>query len=118
MKVNPEDHEVMGPGWEEIRSLRQEERERWERRAAQWSALALARIVFGEETSARLASYPSRGGIHGLLHLEVPFDTLEDHRARESHFLELVARDPVLEQLPFLFAFDPRPELEPVEAPT
>ncbi len=102
-----EDPEVMGPGWEERRDVREESREHWERRAAQWAALALAREIFGEWTQASLARYPSRGAFRGLLTLRVPFLGLEDHRQRELLFTSLAARDPVLEQVPLLFVFEP-----------
>lgn len=86
------------------------ERQRWERRSAQWRAMELAQAVFGEEeTLVELASYPSRNGFHGLLHVRVPFDDLESHRAREARFTELVDRDEILSRLPMVFVFDPIP---------
>jgi hypothetical protein len=109
MKVDPERDEVMGPGWEEIRNVRQDRLERWERRSAQWAALDLARAVFGNSTRASLAPFPSRGGIRGLLTLAVPFHAMEDHRRREQQFLSLASRDPVLQQVTLLFVFEIHP---------
>lgn len=111
-----EDPEVMGPGWEERRDVREEHRERWERRAAQWAALELAREVFGDQVVARLERYPARGGFHGLLTLRVPFQGLDDHRRREGVFASLAAADPVLRQVPLLFVFEPVARLDRVGA--
>lgn len=109
MKFERDGSEIMGPGWGDVRSARQEARHRWERRAAQWAALVLAQEVFGESTEARLAPYPAREGIQGLLSLDVPFHALADHRRREVIFLSLASRDPVLRQVKMLFVFEPRP---------
>lgn len=93
--------------WGQIREIRDSQRERWEVRAGQWRTLELARAVFGEETSVRLASYPDRGGFRGVLRLGVPFDDLDGHRRREQRFLAQAGADPVLERLRLVFVFDP-----------
>lgn len=102
-----------GEPWTSIEDPRRRlevERQRWERRSAQWRALELAREVFGEEeTRVELAPYPARNGFHGLLHVRIPFDDLESHRRREDHFNELASRDEVLSSLPMVFVFDPVP---------
>lgn len=97
-------------GWSELRQERIPERTRWERRAGQWRAVALAREVFGESAMGRLDGFPSRGGFGGLLHLEVPFRDLDDHRQREDLFLLMSSRDPVLRRCPLVFVFQPVPE--------
>ena len=91
---------------------REEERGRWEARAAQWRARALAEAIFGGEVEASLAGHTTRGPFRGLLHLRVPFPRVEgpdaglaEHRAREAAFLSAAARDPVLVQVPFLYVF-------------
>jgi hypothetical protein len=99
--------EGAGPGWLELRRQQIPARTRWERRSGQWRALALARYVFGEAAAARLDGFPPRGGLRGLLHLEVPFRDLEDHRERETLFLSLAAADPVLVQVPLVYVFEP-----------
>lgn len=101
--------------WRELRRETIPERTRWERRSGQWRALALAREVFGAETGTRLEGFPPRGGFKGLLHLEVPFLDLDDHRDRESLFLALASADPVLERVPLVFVFVPVPELQAAE---
>jgi hypothetical protein len=82
---------------------------RWETRAAQWRARELAEEVFGGEVAARLTG--RRGGhpFRGLLHLDVPFRDLAQHRVREAAFLSAAARDPVLERVPFVFVLTPVP---------
>jgi hypothetical protein len=99
--------EGAGPGWLELRREQIPARTRWERRSGQWRALALARYVFGAEASARLDGFPPRGGFRGLLHLEVPFLDLEDHREKETLFLAMASADPVLEQVPLVYVFEP-----------
>jgi hypothetical protein len=98
--------EGAGPGWLELRREQVPARTRWERRSGQWRALALARYVFGEEASARLDGFPPRGGFRGLLHLEVPFLDLADHREKEALFLAMASVDPVLEQVPLIYVFE------------
>ena len=82
-----------------------EDRERWEARAAQWRARALAELVFGGEVAAALAGQGQRGPFRGLLQLGVPFDDLVRHREREQIFLAAARRDPLLARVPFLFVF-------------
>ena len=84
-----------------------DERERWEVRAAQWRARALAEVVFGGEVDARVTGRIP-GPFRGLLHLDVPFDGLAEHRAREGVFMSAVARDPVLSRVSLLFVFGAR----------
>lgn len=84
---------------------REIERARWAAQAARWRALELARLAFGPEVMARLEGTPGRPGLQGLLHLEVPFLDLDDHRAREATFLQWVRADEVLRMVPLLFVF-------------
>jgi hypothetical protein len=79
-------------------------RERWEARAAQWRARELAEAVFGGEVRARLVG-PTPGGFRGLLHLDVPFDGLAEHREREARFVAAATVDPVLARVPLVFVF-------------
>jgi hypothetical protein len=89
----------------------EQQRFRWEIRAAQWRALEIARAIWGESVSASLSGYGSRGAFRGLLHLEVPlaggsrFD-LELHREREDAFTRAAGRDPVLERIPLVYLLD------------
>jgi hypothetical protein len=99
--------------WREIRREIIPARTRWERRAGQWRAVRIARMVFGDRTTGRLEGFPPRGGFSGLLHLEVPFHDLEDHRARERLFLALAGADPVLARVPLVFSFAPDPGKRP-----
>ena len=88
------------------------ERDRWETRAAQWRARALAEAVFGGEVEARLTGQ-MRGPFRGLLHLDVPFRDLPDHRARADVFLSAVGADPVCGRVPFVFVFGARAAAAP-----
>ena len=85
------------------------ERDRWQARAAQWRARALAEAVFEGEVEARLAGQGVRGPFRGLLHLDVPFQGLAEHREREGRFLAAAGRDPLLTRIPFLFVFGASP---------
>jgi hypothetical protein len=87
---------------------RELEQDRWEARAAQWRARALAEAVFGGEVEARLEGHTIRGPFRGLLHLSVPFGGLAEHRGREAAFLAAAARDPVLTRVPLLYVFGAR----------
>ncbi len=98
-----------GPGWEERRTHREERRDRWELQAGEWQGMALARHVFGAEVEVRLEARHAPHPFRGMLTLRVPFRSLEDHRVREGVFLALVARDPVIRQVPFLYLFEPLP---------
>ena len=80
-----------------------EESERWEARAAQWRARALVEAVFEGDVVARLAEQ----GVRGLLHLDVPFHDLADHRARKRVFLVAVDRDPLMTRVPLVFVLGP-----------
>jgi hypothetical protein len=84
-----------------------DERERWELRAAQWQARALAEVVFGGEVEARLSGQ-TLGPFRGLLHLDVPFADLAEHHARERVFMSAAATDPVLARVPLVFVFGAR----------
>lgn len=84
-------------------------RRRWETRAAQWRARALAEEAFGGEVAVRLTGRVAGHAFRGLLHLDVPFTDLADHRARESWFLSAAAHDPVLQRVPFVFVVTPVP---------
>lgn len=99
--------------WQDRRLDREEARSRWRVRAAQWRALELARALFGEETTARLALGDPARAFRGLLYLEVPFRDLDDHRFREAVFLACAGRDPVMAGTPFIFIFEPRPAGRP-----
>ena len=85
-----------------------DERERWEVRAAQWRARELAEVVFGGEVEARVTGR-IRGAFRGVLHLDVPFAGLAEHRAREGVYMAAIARDPVVSRVPFVVVFGPRP---------
>jgi hypothetical protein len=112
VRVEPEKRDIMGPGWEEHREARRRQQERWEVRAAEWKVLELARHVFGAGTGIRLSRHPGRGAFRGLLHLEVPFRSLKDHRFREHRFLALAAREELLTRVPVVYVFDPVPTTE------
>lgn len=91
-----------------LRLDREEARSRWRARAAEWRALELARALFGPEASVRLSLCGPGRPFRGLLHLEVPFRSLADHRIRESVFLACAGEDPVVARVPFVFIFEPR----------
>lgn len=96
----PASHGLVDP-----RLDRELHRARWAAQAARWRALELARLAFGAGVELRLEGSPGRPGLQGLLHLDVPFRDLDDHRARESLFLSWVGRDDVLRAVPLLFVF-------------
>ena len=111
-----DDHEPWS-GWLDPTVAQDHERERWEARAAQWRARALAEAVFGgprgSEVEANLTGHGSGGPFRGLLHLRVPFDGLASHRQREAAFLMLAAQDPVLSRVPLLYVFGAREAVAP-----
>lgn len=82
-------------------------RARWEVRAAQWRARELAEAIFGRVRSASLLGLRPHGLLRGLLQLEVPFEDLDDHLARERSFLTAAGADPVLAQVPLVYVFEP-----------
>lgn len=84
---------------------RQAYRARWSAQAARWRALELVRVVFGPEARVRLEGTPGRPGLQGLLHIEVPFAGLDDHREREAFFLSAAGVDELLQAVPLLFVF-------------
>ena len=103
--------------WTEVREERISHRRRWSIRAAQWRTLELAREVFGEEAGVRLDGIPPRGGFQGMVHVRVPFDDLDDHRARESRFTAMAGADELLTRVPMVFIFEPDPDRSPPPAP-
>ena len=86
-------------------SLEVHQQDRWQVRAAQWRACALAEVVFEGDVEACLAGQGVRGPFRGLLHLDVPFRGFAEHREREGRFLAAAGRDPLLARIPFLFVF-------------
>lgn len=80
---------------------------RWEVRAAQWRAVELARAAFGGEVRGTLLGSRTRGGLRGLLKLDVPFDDLDAHRRREAAFLGMVDADPLMAEVPLVFVVGP-----------
>ena len=80
---------------------------RWEVRAAQWRALELARVAFGPEVRGTLLGMRTRGGLRGLLKLDVPFVDLDAHHRREAAFLGMVGSDPLMAQVPLVFVVGP-----------
>jgi hypothetical protein len=84
-----------------------EARARWEVRAAQWRARAIAEAVFGRVGESSLVSIRPRGQLRGLLRLEVPFDDLGAHQEREARFVAAVEADPVLSRVPLVFVVMP-----------
>jgi hypothetical protein len=94
----------------QIDALTREERlRRWEVRAAQWRACELAVETFGEGVEASLVSLRTTGPLRGLLRLDVPFDSLPDHRTREAAFLASVGSDALLSQVPLVYVLGPGP---------
>lgn len=78
-------------------------------RAAAWRALALARAVFGPRVALRLRPAGGRGSFGGLVDLDVPFESLSDHRLREDVFTACAGRDPLLSRIHLVFVFNPMP---------
>ena len=85
----------------------EEQRARWEVRAAQWRAREIAEHVWGSVTSMGLTGIRGDGPLRGMLRLDVPFVDLERHLARETCFLEAVARDPLLAHVPLVYVIGP-----------
>lgn len=84
-----------------------EQRARWEVRAAQWRARELAEHFWGSVTGMGLIGIRGEGALRGLLRLDVPFEDLSCHRDREARFLEAVARDPLLVDVPLVYVIGP-----------
>lgn len=78
-------------------------------RAAAWRALELGRAVFGSTVTLRLRPAGGGGRLAGLLHLDVPFEDLADHRVREDVFTACAGRDPLLSRTHLVFVFNPVP---------
>jgi len=89
----------------DLRESRESRARRWAGEAARWRAHEVAGMVFGEPVHSRLQRAPGGGGLHGLLHLDVPFHSLESHRESEQDFLAAAAADPVLAQVPVVYIF-------------
>lgn len=83
------------------------ELQRWEIRAAQWRAWALAEAVFGREAQVHLTSKGGPKAFRGLLTLTVPFSDLPRHREREAIFMACAGQDPVLSTMPLIYVFQP-----------
>lgn len=81
---------------------------RWEVRAAQWRAMALAELAFGGPVEVRLLGAGQAAGFRGLLELVVPFEDLQTHRGAEQRFLAFARVDEILGRLPFVVTFTPR----------
>jgi hypothetical protein len=86
-----------------------ERRARWEVRAAQWRARALAEAVFGRVGESSLVGARAGGALRGLLRLQVPFDDIHRHREREASFLAAVEADPVLASVRLVYVIGPEP---------
>ena len=100
--VDPDPTEYLDP------SVRREARRRWEVRAVEWRAVALAEAVFGGSVVPRLVGpHPGRG-FRAILELEVPFDDLHRHVAAEAAFLAAARRDELLGATPLVVLFAPR----------
>lgn len=93
-------------------SLRREAARRWEVRALQWRAVALAEACFDGRVTPRLLAGGGHGPLRGMLELEVPFASLDEHREAEARFLDEARRDEVLGPRPLVFVFRPRVEAE------
>jgi len=92
-------------GLVDLRLDRETQRARWAAQAARWRALELVRLVFGPVARVRLEGSPGRPGLQELLHIDVPFADLDDHREREAFFLSAVGVDELLQAVPLLFVF-------------
>lgn len=91
----------------QVRLTEAERLGRWEVRAAQWRALELAREVFGAEARASMIGIRVEGAMRGLLKLDVPFEALDEHRARERDFMSQVGLDPLLSRVPLVYVLGP-----------
>ena len=85
----------------------EEERARWEVRAAQWRAREIAEHVWGSVSSMGLTGIRGAGPLRGMLRLDVPFEDLQAHRVRESRFLDAVSRDPLLSDVALVYVIGP-----------
>ena len=84
-----------------------ERRARWEVRAAQWRAREIAEAIFGRVSSTSLLGMRAEGGLRGLLRMDVPFDDLGLHRAREARFLSAAGTDPILSRVGLVYVLGP-----------
>ena len=95
------------PRLQQLPPTETERRARWEVRAAQWRARALAEAVFGRVGETALVGARSGGRPIGLLRLGVPFGDFGLHREREAQFMAAVASDPVLARVPLVYVIGP-----------
>lgn len=86
----------------------EEQRRRWEVRAAHWRAHALAEEVFGGPVRTSLMGLRTQGGLRGLLRLDVDFHDLAEHREAEARFLAAAGGDPLLATVPLVYVVGPR----------
>ena len=89
------------------RLTQEEQRARWEVRAAQWRAVEIARAAFQGDVRVWMSGIRREGDMRGLLRLDVPFQDLDRHRLREARFLSLVRADPLLSQVPLVYVVGP-----------
>lgn len=82
-----------------------EQRARWEVRAAQWRARELAEAVFGEVSEMGVTGIRADGPLRGLMRLDVPFQDLDVHEARQDRFMAAVASDPLLASVRLVYVF-------------
>jgi hypothetical protein len=69
--------------------------------------MELAQSVWGPGVRSTLLGTRATGALRGLLKLDVPFRTLDEHRDGERTFLSLVGGDPLMERVPLLFVVGP-----------
>ena len=84
-----------------------ERRARWLVRAAQWRARELAEMAFGSVSDTALIGLRTDGPMRGVLRMDVPFSTLEDHQRRESVFHASIQNDAVLAEVPLIYILGP-----------
>lgn len=84
-----------------------ERRARWEVRAAQWRARAIAERVFGRVGQTTLHGMRADGPMRGLLRMSVSIRALPDHHDREARFMAAVREDPVLSRIGLVYVLGP-----------
>lgn len=95
-------------GTTDPRLTRQTRRHHWEVTAARWRAHELASYVFGTQTRVHLAWTTTTRRFRALVHLEVPFQDLDAHRAQERIFIQHAGGDELLRRVPLVYVFTPR----------
>jgi hypothetical protein len=85
----------------------EENRQRWEVRAAQWRAHELATEIFGAVYGSSMLGLRTSGDVRGLLHLEVPFASVDVHKEREAIFMSCVTSDPILSRIDLIYVVGP-----------